>query len=68
IGYLPQSLYRYRMRHDSISRGSRLRQVRTTFDAAKRALQRRGLTDQFGLSLGVRARHALKPKQQDTDA
>ena len=68
IGYLPQSLYRYRMRHDSISRGSRLRQVKTTFDAAKRALQRRGLTNQFDLSLGVRARHALNPKQQDTTA
>jgi glycosyltransferase involved in cell wall biosynthesis len=68
IGYFPQSLYRYRIRHDSISRGSRLRQVRTTFEAAKRALQRRGLTGQFGLSLGVRARHSLNPKQQDLDA
>ena len=68
VGYFPQSLYRYRMRHDSISRGSRLRQVRTTLDAAKRALQRRGLTGQFDLSLGVRARHVLNPKQQDADA
>ena len=65
VGYVQQSLYRYRMRHDSISRGSRLRQVKTTFDAAKRALQRRGLTNQFSFSLGVRARHALNPKQPD---
>ena len=62
IGHLAQPLYRYRIRGDSISQGSRLRQVRTSFDAAQRALQRRGMTEHFALSLGVRARHALRPK------
>lgn len=62
IEHLPQPLYRYRIRRDSISHGSRLRQVRTTFDAAQRALQRRGLASQYALSLGVRARHVLRPK------
>lgn len=64
IGHLPKPLYRYRMRHDSISHGSRLRQVQATFDAAQRSLQRRGLQGQYALSLGVRARHVLRPKQQ----
>lgn len=63
IEHLPKPLYRYRIRRDSISHGSRLRQVRASFDAAQRALQRRGLQGQFALSLGVRARHVLRPKQ-----
>ena len=44
------------------SHASRLRQVRASFDAAQRALQRRGLQNQYALSLGVRARHVLRPK------
>lgn len=67
VGYLPQPLYRYRMRRDSISHASRLRQVRTSFCAAQRALQRRGLQDHYALSLGVRARHVLQPKQPDME-
>ncbi len=67
IAHLPRTLYRYRMRRDSISHASRLRQVCTSFDAAQRALQRRGLQDQYALSLGVRARHVLRPKPQDAD-
>lgn len=67
IGHLAKPLYRYRMRRDSISHGSRLRQVRASFDAAQRSLQRRGLQGQYALSLGVRARHVLRPKQQDTE-
>jgi glycosyltransferase involved in cell wall biosynthesis len=62
IGHLPLPLYRYRIRHDSVSQGSRLRQVRSSFDAAQRALQRRGLAAQYALSLGVRARHVLRQK------
>ena len=62
IAHLAKPLYRYRMRRDSISRGSRLRQVRASFDAAQRALQRRGLQAQYALALGVRARHVLRPK------
>jgi glycosyltransferase involved in cell wall biosynthesis len=74
IAHLPQSLYRYRIRQDSISRGSRLLQVRTTFDAAQRAVQRRGMERDYGFSLGLRARHVLRPKPgaelrtSDTDA
>lgn len=68
IAHLAKPLYRYRMRRDSISRGSRLRQVRASFDAAQRALQRRGLPGQFSLSLGVRARHLLLPKPRDGHA
>lgn len=67
IGHLPKPLYRYRMHRDSLSHGSRLRQVRASFDAAQRALQRRGLEGQYALSLGIRARHVLRPKQRDTD-
>lgn len=62
IEHLPQPLYRYRIRRDSISHGSRLRQVRTTFDAAQRAVERRGMERDYALSLGVRARHVLRPK------
>ncbi|MDQ3039784.1 MAG: glycosyltransferase [Pseudomonadota bacterium] len=67
IGHLPKPLYRYRMRLDSISHGSRLRQVRASFDAAQRSLQRRGLQTTYSLSLGLRACHVLQPKQQDLD-
>ena len=62
IGHLAKPLYRYRIRHGSISRGSRLKQVQASFDAAQRALQRRKLATHYALSLGVRARHVLKPK------
>lgn len=65
IAHLPSPLYRYRLRRDSISRGSRIRQVRASFDAAQRALQRRGLQGRFSLSLGVRARHLLVPRIPD---
>lgn len=68
IAHLAKPLYRYRMRRDSISRGSRLRQVRASFDAAQRALQRRGLQAQYALSLGARARHVLSPKPRDDHA
>ena len=68
IGYLPKPLYRYRLRGDSISHGSRLRQVHASFNAAQRSLQRRGLQGQYALSLGVRARHVLRPKQTDPNA
>jgi len=62
IAHLPRPLYRYRMRRDSISHGSRLRQVKSTFEAAQQALQRRGLASHYALLLGVRARHVLRPK------
>lgn len=62
IGYLPQPLYRYRIRKDSISNSQRLRQIRTTFAASQRALQRRGMAASHALSLGIRARHVLRPK------
>jgi glycosyltransferase involved in cell wall biosynthesis len=68
VEHLPKPLYRYRIRRDSISQGSRLRQVRASFDAAQRALRRRGLQGQFSLSLGVRARHTLLPKPRDDHA
>ena len=62
IGHLPQPLYRYRIRRSSISHASRLRQVRSSFEAAQRALQRRGMARDHALSLGLRARHVLRPK------
>lgn len=62
IEHLPKPLYRYRIRQSSISQGSRLRQVRTTFDAAQRALLRRGMDRDHAFSLGLRARHVLRPK------
>ena len=62
IGHLPQPLYRYRIRHDSLSCSQRLRQIRATFAASERALQRRGMAASHALSLGIRARHVLKPK------
>ena len=68
IEHVPRSLYRYRIRRDSISQGSRLRQVRASFDAAQRALPRRGMQGRFSLSLGVRARHVLLPKPHDGHA
>jgi glycosyltransferase involved in cell wall biosynthesis len=68
IEHLPKSLYRYRIRRDSISQGSRLRQVRVSFAAAQRALARRGMEHSHSLSLGLRARHVLKPKQHPEPA
>ena len=62
IGHLPRPLYRYRIRRGSVSASQRLRQVRTAFAAAARALQRRGLDRDHALSLGLRARHVLRPK------
>jgi glycosyltransferase involved in cell wall biosynthesis len=62
IGHLPQSLYRYRIHANSISQARRLQQVQASFDAAQRALQRRGMAASHGLSLGLRARHVLRPK------
>ena len=62
VAHLPQPLYRYRLRHSSVSHSARLRQVQATFAAAQRALQRRGLATQYALSLGLRARHVLRPK------
>lgn len=68
IGHLAKPLYRYRLRPNSISHDNRLRQVRASFDAAQRSLQRRGLQDQYALSLGVRARHVLRPKHTGAGA
>ncbi len=68
IAHLAEPLYRYRMRPDSISHRSRLRQVRASFDAALRALHRRGQQADFALSLGLRARHVLNPKAAHGDA
>ena len=62
IGHLPQPLYRYRIHANSISQARRLQQVQASFDAAQRALQRRGMATSHGLSLGIRARHVLRPK------
>ncbi len=62
VEHLPKSLYRYRIRRTSISQGSRLRQVRASFAAAQRAVQRRGLDRDYAFSLGLRARHVLRPK------
>lgn len=49
VAHLPLPLYRYRIRRSSVSQGSRLRQVRASFAAAERALQRRGLATRYGL-------------------
>ena len=62
IAHLAQPLYRYRIRRDSVSGSQRLRQVRSSFDAAQRAVQRRGLDRDHAFSLGLRARHVLRPK------
>jgi len=62
IAHLAQPLYRYRIRRDSVSASQRLRQVRTAFDAAQRAVRRRGLDRDHAFSLGLRARHMLRPK------
>lgn len=62
VEHLARPLYRYRIRRASISQGNRLRQVRASFDAAQRALQRRGMARDHALALGLRARHVLRPK------
>lgn len=62
VEHLPRPLYRYRIRRDSISQGSRLKQVQASFDAAQQALRRRGMVASHALSLGIRARHVLRPK------
>lgn len=62
VVHLARPLYRYRIRRDSLSHAGRLRQVQASFDAAQRALQRRGMHRDYALSLGIRARHVLRPK------
>lgn len=62
IGYLPQLLYRYRIHSASVSQAQRLRQLRSAFDAAVRALHRRGLHRQYALQLALQVRHQLIPK------
>lgn len=62
VAHLAKPLYRYRVRRDSVSQGNRLQQVRSTFAAAQRALQRRGMERSHALSLGLRARHVLRRK------
>jgi hypothetical protein len=62
IEHVPLPLHRYRVRQASISQAGRLRQVRASFDAAQRALQRRGMDRDHAFSLGLRARHVLRPK------
>lgn len=62
VEHLPKPLYRYRIRRSSVSASQRLRQVRTAFAAAERAVQRRGLDRDHAFSLGLRARHVLKPR------
>ena len=62
IAQLPRPLYRYRVRRDSVSQGNRLQQVRSSFAAAQRAMQRRGMEKSHALSLGLRARHVLRRK------
>jgi glycosyltransferase involved in cell wall biosynthesis len=68
IAHLPQVLYRYRIRRASISQANRLRQVRASYEAAQRAVQRRGLDRDHAFSLGLRARHVLRPKAAGGDA
>ena len=68
IAHLPKPLYRYRVRRDSVSQGNRLQQVRASFVAAQRAVQRRGLDRDHAFSLGVRARHVLRAKPARGDA
>lgn len=62
IAHLPRPLYRYRIHSGSVSRSQRLRQVRSSFDAAVRALHRRGLADRHALQLALQVRHVLRPK------
>lgn len=62
IARLPRALYRYRIHGRSLSQAQRLRQARSSFDAAVRALHRRGLQHQYGLQLALHARHQLIPK------
>ncbi|MFT4178738.1 MAG: glycosyltransferase [Thermomonas sp.] len=61
IGHLPMPLYRYRIRRSSVSHAGRLLQARTSFEAALRALQRRGMASNHTLTLGLRASHMLTP-------
>ena len=68
VGHLAKPLYRYRIRRDSISHGSRLSQVKGSFEAAKRALARRKLDTQYTLALGIRAKHVLRPKARPDPA
>lgn len=68
VEHLPKPLYRYRVRRDSISHGNRLRQVRASFEAAQRAVQRRGMARDYAFSLGLRARHVLRAKPARGDA
>ena len=62
IGHLPEPLYRYRIRGDSISHAGRLRLAQETYAVAQRALQRRGMDRDHAFSLALRTRHVLRPK------
>lgn len=68
VEHLPRPLYRYRVRRESMSHGNRLRQVSASFEAAQRAVQRRGMERDYAFSLGLRARHVLRMKPVQGDA
>lgn len=63
IAHLKQPLYFYRLHQDNLSHRFKLEQIHFTEIAIARALQRRGLSDQFELEVQVQAQYRLRRKQ-----
>ena len=59
---LPTALYRYRRHPDQLSSARRLGQIIAARQAIQRALERRGLTDQFEIHMELRGHFELRRK------
>jgi len=63
IGHIPEPLYHYRVGGDSISTDKRFEQIECAQRAVEDALQRRGMTDQYELSVRLRSTFRLLPRR-----
>ena len=63
VYHLKQSLYFYRTHSESMSSTSRIEQIYCARDAIKKALQRRGLAEQYEIEVQIDSRFTLREKR-----
>ncbi|MBW4622570.1 MAG: glycosyltransferase [Cyanosarcina radialis HA8281-LM2] len=61
--HLPKPLYYYRSHLGSVSHQKRVQQIYCSRDAVQKALERRGMSDDFELELQIESRIVLRKKQ-----
>jgi len=62
IGHLRRPLYRYRHHEHNISFESRIRQIESSIDAVRNAIERRGIGDDILFVPDIRSKFSLRPK------